>query len=68
MELLEWVNREENLTLHLNTSVFEARTDGDTIVAVEGLQCGSENAYHVYGEIFIDTSGDGVVAAASGAA
>ena len=31
------------------------------------LQSGSENMYKVYSDIFIDTSGDGVIAAESGA-
>lgn len=65
--LLEWVNKEKNLVLHLNTSVFKAYKSGNIIKAVEGLQSGSENMFKVYGKIFIDTSGDGVVAEASGA-
>jgi hypothetical protein len=65
--LLEWVRKEGNLTLHLNTSVFEAITREGTIEAVRGLQSGSENIYTIHGDVFIDTSGDGVVAAAAGA-
>lgn len=65
--LLEWVNREPTLTLHLSTSVFKVHMEKNVVRAVEGLQAASENVYKVHGEIFIDTSGDGVVAAAAGA-
>lgn len=65
--LLEWVRKEKNLVLHLNTCVFKAYSKGNAIEAVEGLQSGSENIYKVYSDIFIDASGDGVIAAESGA-
>ena len=65
--LLEMVNNEDNLRLHLNTTMFKAHKKGGSIEAVEGLQLGSETSFTVYGKIFIDCSGDGIVAAESGA-
>ena len=65
--LLELVAREENLTLHLNTTVFKAHTSAGSIEVVEGLQCGTETMFQLRGDLFIDSSGDGVVAAEAGA-
>ena len=59
---------QENLSLFLNCTVTEARMDGDTITAVRGWQMTNETWHTFYAKMFADCSGDGVLAAYSGAA
>ena len=67
--LYEAVRAEPNLTLHLNTSAREvAMASARRIGAVVAAQAGSERAYRLAGQVFIDCTGDGTVGAAAGAA
>ena len=67
--LYEWCQRESNLTLLLNTSARRAVMDRarQRIKAIDCEQLGSEKSFRLYGELFIDCSGDGQVAADAGA-
>ncbi|MBZ0299950.1 MAG: FAD-dependent oxidoreductase [Anaerolineae bacterium] len=55
-----------NLTLHLNTSIVEVRTTRRRIDAVIGRVANAEREYEFRAPVFIDCTGDGVVAAMSG--
>jgi len=65
--LYEWVKREENLALHLNTVVNGVEKDGDRLSAVTGVQAGSERTLRLRGRFFVDATGDGTVGALAGA-
>jgi len=67
MVLYEWVKKEKNLTLHLNTVVNKVEKDGKRIVAVVGVQAGSERTICAKGRFFVDATGDGTVGALAGA-
>lgn len=60
--------REKNLTLFLNTTVREVEMrDPATILAVHGLQMGTERRYLFVAPLFIDCTGDGVIGYRAGA-
>jgi hypothetical protein len=66
--LWEWVTREPNITLYLNTAATQAIMRGkDTIAGVKCVQTSTEKEFTFYASYFIDCSGDGTVAAAAGA-
>lgn len=66
--LYETVTAEENLTLFLNTSARKAITDNSgAIISVEAVQTGTEKTFLFYAPLYVDASGDGVVAADAGA-
>ncbi len=66
--LYEWAIREPNLTLFLNTHVYEAlKSQPDRIRAVRGLQLGTEKFYEFTGSIFVDCTGDGYLGHLAGA-
>lgn len=67
LTLYNMAQQTPNLTIHVNTDVFavEMRTDR-TIASVKAKVLGAETELTVSGEIFIDASGDGVVAALAG--
>ncbi len=58
---------EKNLTLLLNTSCLDAAMDGEKIASVEGWQMTSQTRHIVVADIFIDCSGDSILAVPSGA-
>lgn len=59
---------QENLSIYLNTSVYEAKKDEyNKIRSVLGLQLRSETIYEFMGKVFIDCTGDGTVGFLSGA-
>jgi hypothetical protein len=67
--LLEKVREEENITLLLNTAVFElAKSDADTIESVRAFCSQNSTMYQVNAPLFCDASGDGVVGFMAGAA
>jgi hypothetical protein len=67
--LLEKVVQEKNITLFLNTAVYEVIKDGhDSIKAVTGYCSQNQTAYTFQAPLFCDASGDGVIAFLSGAA
>ncbi|KMT64445.1 FAD-dependent oxidoreductase [Catenovulum maritimum] len=65
--LYDFVMREPNIELMLNTQGIEAIMDGDKIRQVRCWQLTTETEYLLGGKIFIDCSGDGLVAATAGA-
>lgn len=65
--LYNYVHRQENLTLLLNTSCTEAVMDGNTIKSAVCWQLTTETEYTIHAKQFIDCSGDGLLAATAGA-
>ena len=65
--LYDYVTRQENLELMLNISAKEAVMDGDKIKSIVGWQSTTETEYTINANIFIDCSGDGLVAVKAGA-
>ena len=69
MVLLDKVAAEPNITLLLNTAVFEvAKTDPDMISSVTAFCSQNETLYEITAPLFCDSSGDGVVGFLAGAA
>lgn len=67
--LLEKVVAEPNLTLLLNTAVFEvAKSDPDTISSVRAFCSQNSTHYQLHAPLFCDASGDGTVGFQAGAA
>ncbi|QNN25207.1 FAD-dependent oxidoreductase [Planctomycetales bacterium ZRK34] len=67
--LLEKVAEQSNITLLLNTSVFEVeKRDADTIGAVRGFCSQNSTMYIAKAPLFCDASGDGIVGFCAGAA
>ena len=67
--LYEWARREKNLTLFLNTTMREVEmADESHILAVHAAQLGTERGFILQAPLFIDATGDGVLAYRSGAA
>ncbi|XMO85890.1 FAD-dependent oxidoreductase [Algibacter sp. AS12] len=65
--LYDFVVREPNLELMLNTQAIEAVMDGGKIKSALCWQATTEMLYTINAPIFIDCSGDGLLAATSGA-
>ncbi len=65
--LLDYVNREKNLKLLLDTRAIEPIMDGDKISSVIAMQSTTELIYNIHSKTVIDCSGDGLIAALSGA-
>lgn len=67
--LLDKVVSEPNITLLLNTAVFEIeKSNPDTISSVKAFCSQNSTTYMVKAPLFCDASGDGIVAFLSGAA
>jgi hypothetical protein len=67
--LLEKVTAEPNITLLLNTAVFEVtKRSADTIESVRGFCAQNSTLYDLRAPLFCDASGDGVVGFMAGAA
>jgi hypothetical protein len=66
--LLEKVIEEPNITLLLNTAVYETRKEGDSIRSVKGFCSQNQTHYELTAPLFCDASGDGIMAFQSGAA
>ena len=64
--LLDAVLREKNLTLLLNTEIYEVELDGGRVAALRGVQQSSERQFHIEADYFIDATGDGTVSAKAG--
>ncbi len=58
---------EENLTLLLNTCVFDAKTNADRIVSVGAWQSNAETYHNIEAKYFADCSGDSILAPLTGA-
>ena len=66
--LLEKITDEPNITLLLNTSVYETKKKSDTeIKSVTGFCSQTSTKYNLEAPIFCDASGDGIVAFQAGA-
>jgi hypothetical protein len=65
--LYDFVVREPNLELMLNTQAIEAVMDGDKIKSALCWQSTTETLLTINAAVFIDCSGDGLLAATSGA-
>ncbi len=66
--LYDAARRAERLTLLLNCSCLDAEIDGAGIVSVTGWQTTTQTYHTVRAKIFIDASGDAILAPLSGAA
>ena len=65
--LYNYVVREKNITLLLNTSAMDVFMDGNTIKSVVCWQSTTETEFTLEAKMFCDCSGDGLVAASAGA-
>ncbi|MGB5419063.1 FAD-dependent oxidoreductase [Algibacter sp.] len=65
--LYDFVVREPNITLMLNTQAIEAVMSGDKIKSALCWQSTTEKLITINASIFIDCSGDGLLAATAGA-
>jgi hypothetical protein len=65
--LLDMVYGEPDITLFLNTCVYETGMENGRIGWVDGLQLASERKFRFESPYFIDCSGDGVVGYQAGA-
>lgn len=66
--LLEKVTQEENITLLLNTAVYDLDKNGEQIAAVHAFCSQNSTKYALTAPLFCDASGDGIVGFLSGAA
>ena len=58
----------KNLTLYLNTSMIDVEMEkSDRIAKIYAVQLPTEKKYKISGNIFVDATGDGTLAALSGA-
>lgn len=65
--LYNYVKREPNLELMLNTQAVEAVMSGNKIKSAVCWQCTTEMTYVISAKQFVDCSGDGLLAATAGA-
>jgi hypothetical protein len=66
--LYEWVIREKNIELYLNTHMYQARMRRrSAIECVLCLQLGTEKVYELHAPLFVDATGDGYLGFRSGA-
>ena len=66
--LYEWVKREKNLSLFLNTTMREVEMrDASHIEAIHAPQLGTEREFILSAPLFIDSTGDGVLGYRAGA-
>ena len=66
--LLQAVTAEKNITLLLNCSCLDCRTENGRILSVTGWQLNTYTFHTVEARIFLDCSGDSILAPLSGAA
>ncbi|MGN1051925.1 MAG: FAD-dependent oxidoreductase [Candidatus Scatosoma sp.] len=63
----DFVKKEKNLDLYLNTRAISCRAENSRIISVSAYQTSSETQFEFYAPFFADNSGDGTIAAQSGA-
>lgn len=63
----DFVTREPNLTVMLNTQAIDAEVEGAKIISAKCWQLTTETEFIIKAPIFIDCSGDGMMAAKAGA-
>lgn len=66
--LLDKIKAEPNITLLLNTAIYEINKVGDLIGSVKGFCSQNSTEYTIHAPLFCDSSGDGIVGFLSGAA
>lgn len=66
LALYDMAVRTENLTLMLNTSVRSVTVQNSRIISASCWTAAAETETEVHGEIFVDSTGDGVIAALAG--
>ena len=64
--LLDAVLRENNLTLLLNTEIYEVELDAGRVAALRSVQQSSERQLRIEADYFVDATGDGAVGAKAG--
>ena len=64
--LLTAVLKEQNIELHLNTKVMAADTTDRDIAAVTAFVLDAETELRIRGRVFVDATGDGLVAHSAG--
>jgi hypothetical protein len=68
MVLIDKVLEEKNISLFLNTIVYDIQKNGDrSVAAVNAYNSQSETEYVMSGKVFCDASGDGLLAYLAGA-
>lgn len=65
--LYDFVTQEPNLEVMMNTQAIQANMSGSTIKSARCWQLTTETEYTIYAKQFVDCSGDGMLAATSGA-
>jgi len=65
--IYDYVIKEPNLKVLLNTQAFQVKKKGNCIESVDCYQITTETTYTIYAKQFIDCSGDGLMSAMSGA-
>lgn len=63
----DFVKNEKNLDLYLNTRAISCRAENNRILSVTAYQSSSETQFEFFARFFADNSGDGAIAAQSGA-
>lgn len=66
LTLYEMAMSTPNLTFHVNTAVTAVRTQGRNVESISCRVANAETVIEIRGRIFIDCTGDGVVAAEAG--
>ncbi len=66
LTLYDKCRQEENLSLYLNTSIRRVKKEKNRLLSVFGSQLGSECEFEIRGDLFVDATGDGVVACLAG--
>lgn len=66
LELYDIAQRTDGLTLHLNTQVMDVERTGRSITAVQTYTPSAERARRIEGRVFLDATGDGIVADRAG--
>ena len=66
--LYEWVVREKNISLFLNTHMHRVMLDGPELIrAIYAIQLGTEKSFELSAPLFVDATGDGVLGYRAGA-
>ena len=65
--LMDFILKEKNIELFLNTHIDSVKTENGNIICVSGIQQTTEKKFSFYGENFMDATGDGTVGYLAGA-
>ena len=65
--LYEAARKQENLTLYLNTVMYDCETEGDRISAILCVQETTEMRYRLSAPLFVDSTGNGTLGYLAGA-